>query len=461
MTASCNPAVEPNQMTGTIASSSQAGVAGLAYYAIYDLDPATHTGLCSLTRPGMGDLFPTAFSASANQRLFVFDDGGGQVGPRLSAKAISAGSKTTCALLFDGTIRCWGYNDCGQLGNGTTGGNSSVPVSVVGISTAVAVSVGWDHACAVLADGTIRCWGSNMWGQLGNGATQQEIRAANKIPNPVVVPGISDAIAVSAGMYRTCAVLRGGSVQCWGQIGPFGLGDGTKKGNTYSPNIDPIWSIPVTVADIQNATDVAAGNYFACAVQSDGTAWCWGFNSYGQLGIGMTQDGSLTPVQVPGISNARTISARGVFTNGTTGYACVVLKTGAVRCWGYDEYGTCGGSSTTVDVPGIANARAVSVDGLYHTCAVLQDGTIKCWGGNNHGELGLGSHGFGSALPHSPTTVLGIADAVGVAAGGDAISAYTCAVLKDGQAKCWGSPGALGNDTYPDGSDVPVTVSGF
>jgi alpha-tubulin suppressor-like RCC1 family protein len=466
MTASCNPAVEPNQMTGTIASSNQAGAAGLAYYAIYDLDPATHTGQCSLTRPGMGDLFPTAFAASASQRLFVFDRDGsaGDVdsgAPRLSAKAISAGSNSTCALLFDGTIRCWGYNDCGQLGNGTTGGKSSVPVEVLGISTAIAVSVGWDHACAVLENGAIRCWGSNMWGQLGNGATQQEIRAANKIPNPVEVPGISDAVVVSAGMYRTCAVLRGGSVRCWGEIGPFGLGDGTKTGNTYSPNIDPISSIPVTVVGVQNAIDVAAGNWFACAVESEGTAWCWGFNSYGQLGIGMTQDGSLTPVQVPGISNARTISARGVFTNGTTGYACVVLKTGAVRCWGYNGYGTCGGSSTTVDVPGIANARAVSVDGLYHTCAVLEDGTIKCWGSNNHGELGLGSHGYGSASAHPPTTVLGITDAVGVAAGGTAISAYTCAVLRDGVVRCWGSPGALGNDTSPEGSDVPVTVNGF
>jgi alpha-tubulin suppressor-like RCC1 family protein len=457
MTASCNPAAEPNQMTGTIASSSQAGVAGLAYYAIYDLDPATHTGLCSLTTPGMGDLFPTAFAASANQRLFVFDrsgpgDGGaggsesrdgagdrGEVGPRLSAKAISAGFETTCALLFDGTIRCWGRNEYGQLGNGTTGGDSSVPVSVVGISTAIAVSVGQDHACAVLANGTIRCWGSNMWGQLGNGATQQEIRAASKIPKPVEVLGISDAIAVSAGAYRTCAVLRGGSVQCWGEIGPFGLGDGTMTGNTNSPNVDSIWSIPVTVADIENAADVAAGNWFACAVQSDGTAWCWGYNGYGQLGNG-TRNGSRTPVQVAGIADARSISARGVFTNETTGRACAVLKDETVWCWGYSV------QNTPVNVPGIANARAVSVDGLYRTCAVLEDGTIKCW------------------INSTPTTVVGITDAVAVAA---AVSvhtadAYCCAVLEDGGVKCWGSNGfgQLGNGTKTD-STVPVTVSGF
>ena len=145
-----------------------------------------------------------------------------------NAIAISAGPSDTCSLLGDGTVQCWGWNTYGQLGNGTTLTNSSVPVTVSGITNAVAVSTGNTHTCAVLSSGSIQCWGNNPFGQLGNGTTTDS-------SVPVTVSGITNAVAVTTGEANTCALLSGGSVQCWG---------GGELGNGTTTNS----SVPVTVS---------------------------------------------------------------------------------------------------------------------------------------------------------------------------------------------------------------------
>lgn len=199
-----------------------------------------------------------------------------------ATQIIAGGNSQTCALRTGGTISCWGNNNTGQLGNGTTT-DALTPVSVTGISDATQVSAGSNHACARHAGGTISCWGQNGEGQLGNGTTSTTIGSLT----PVAVTGITDATQITAGYQQTCALHPGGAISCWGHNGWGQLGNGT---TTRS-------STPVGVTGISDATQVATAEGHTCALHAAGPISCWGFN--GELGNGTT-DSSLTPVLVTG-----------------------------------------------------------------------------------------------------------------------------------------------------------------
>jgi alpha-tubulin suppressor-like RCC1 family protein len=300
---------------------------------------------------------------------------GGEVAGITKATAVSVGEFHTCAVLSDGTVQCWGQNAYGQLGNGTTIYNSTTPVTVAGITNATALDVGYLHTCAVLSDGTVKCWGENSHGQLGNGPSFFNFFS------PVAVPGVTNAIAVSAGVYHTCAVLSDGPVKCWGNNSAGGLGDGTTINS----------STPVTVSGITNATAVVTDDD-TCAIISDGTVKCWGENAYGQLGNDATADSS-TPVTVSGITTAVAVAV--------DEHTCALLSDGTIKCWGWNTYGQLGNGTTAdsftpVSVSGITTAVAVAAD--EHTCALLSDGTIKCWGLNTYGQLGDGTT-INSSIP--------------------------------------------------------------
>ena len=198
------------------------------------------------------------------------------------ATAVAAGGLHTCALT-DGTVKCWGRNYYGQLGNGATNQKSTTPVTVTDVSTATVIAAGYAHSCTGLDDGTVKCWGRNGEGQLGNGTI------SIKRKRPVTVTGVSTATGLAASYYHTCARLDDGTVQCWGGNWAGQLGDGTKKSS----------STPVTVAltGVSPATDVEAGNRHTCARLEDGTVQCWGNNQMGGLGDGTTTDAN-TPVTV-------------------------------------------------------------------------------------------------------------------------------------------------------------------
>ncbi len=357
------------------------------------------------------------------------------------ATAIAARVFHTCALLSDGTAQCWGDNSYGDLGNGSmTGSTTPVVVSLPSGTTAIAIAAGGDHSCALLSNGTAQCWGLNNFGQLGNGTTTN-----SSTPVAVILSGgLSRATAIAAGSNHTCALLSDGTAQCWGYNGYGQLGSGTfTDSNT-----------PVPVNALSGATAIAAGGYHTCALLSDGTGKCWGYNAYGQLGNGTLINSSI-PVAVTGLGGlggpTAAASAGGFHT-------CALLSNGTVECWGYNGFGQLGNgtttdSSTPVAVSGLSGAEAISA-GEFHTCALLSNGTVECWGNNNYDQLGNGT----TTNASTPVAVTGLTGATAIAAGGD----HTCALLSDGTVKCWGynALGQLGNGTTINAS-TPVAVSGL
>ncbi|MDW8145466.1 MAG: carboxypeptidase regulatory-like domain-containing protein [Roseiflexaceae bacterium] len=325
--------------------------------------------------------------------------------------AIAAGAFHTCAVLANGAVRCWGWNNAGQLGIGTTGGYYFTPVAVNGLSQATDIAAGGEYTCVVLSDRTVRCWGSNAQGQIGDGTTAGR-------PAPVAVSGLSDVMDIEAGGVHVCVIRTGGAIQCWGGNAYGALGDGTTTNRLT----------PVAVSGLSNAIAIAAGSGHTCALSSDGAAWCWGRNDYGELGDGSVTGKRAVPAAVSGLHGIAMITAGGDHT-------CALSTNRTVWCWGENAYGQLGdGTNTDRPVPvmvnGLNNVTGIAA-GTDHTCAVLTDGTVRCWGRNHSGQLGDGS----TTDRPAPAPVNGLTNVTSLAAGPN----YTCAVLAGGTVRCWGT----------------------
>jgi hypothetical protein len=215
--------------------------------------------------------------------------------------ALDVGALSACAVVRDGTVQCFGNNNYGQLGDGMTSAKPrATPSPVVGLTQAVTVAVGQQHACALLKDGTARCWGDNSSGRLGDGTTD----ASN---TPVSVAGLSGAIDLAAGEQDTCALLGNRRVKCWGAAAPNGG----------------------TVAGITDAVHVTAGRYDACAVLNDGTALHWSGVDATTAGVKLFDD----------------VVALG--SGGDSWHACALLNDGTATCVGNNYSGQLGDDSTT------------------------------------------------------------------------------------------------------------------
>jgi len=348
--------------------------------------------------------------------------------------SISAGNNFTCALLTTGTVKCWGEGTLGQLGN-SSNITSNTPVAVSSLSSITAITAGAFHACAMGAS-TVSCWGQGTEGQLGNGATIN----ANSPVNTNTLGGTP--MAISAGGNHTCAIISGGSVKCWG------LGTSGQIGNSASVSV----SSPASVTGITGATALSSGTSFSCALIS-GIIKCWGNNNYSQLGDGTTTTRN-SPVQVNGINTATMISS-GSF------YVCALLSTNSIQCWGRNNLGQLGNNSsvdstTPATVSNISSAVVIAA-GSEHSCAILADQTTLCWGSNSNGQLGNGQlaiSGFGAILT-TPTLASSPTSVKSVAAG----NSSTCALLNNNSIKCWGNNlnGQLGNNSTTS-SFSPVNV---
>lgn len=320
---------------------------------------------------------------------------------------VAVGNGTTCALRRDGSVWCWGLNDAGELGQGRPSGDASPTPVRVPIPAARHVALGAFHACAVLTDGSVRCWGSNKFAQAGVALDASPARCDEGdgtlspcAPSPVAVAGITNARAVSLGRWHSCALLEDRSVRCWG------LNDSAQLGNgRVDPDSAPHAS-PVTPM-VDRATAVASGGSHTCALRDDGTLRCWGWGDLGQLadaptaecGSGRTFQCATSPAALPAPTSVAAVAAGRYHT-------CTVGRDGATRCFGRNDNGQAGAAPSNavtclsvpdrfpcvrapVEVP-LSPVSAVSL-GDYHACALTLAGEVRCWGWNQFGQLGDGS----------------------------------------------------------------------
>jgi alpha-tubulin suppressor-like RCC1 family protein len=310
--------------------------------------------------------------------------------------------------------------NCGMCGMACAGGRSCAGATCVVAGAAVQVTTGQAHSCALLGGGTVECWGSNVNGQLGDGSmTDRTV--------PTAVPLITDAVQISAGSQHTCAVRASGQVACWGSNASGQLGDGTTMRRLA----------PVMVGGgLADAIQVSAGGLHTCALRATGAVVCWGENSEDQLGDGTGTDRN-APVAVIGITDAIDVSAGGQ-------HSCAVRSGGGVLCWGRGNDGALGdGAMMDRDMPVAVMMIADGLDvaaGTAHTCLARRGGAVSCWGSNSDGQLG----GIGGGRS-TPATVAGIPDAQEISAGGN----HTCARRATGGVACWGrgSEGQIGDGT--------------
>lgn len=364
------------------------------------------------------------------------NEGGTAVEPanRTKQAKISAGERATCAVIGSAsTLWCWGDNTNGLLGDGTSTSSSS-PVRVPGLSGVTAVSVGTNHACALLSGGSARCWGLNDAGQLGTGAPS----APQALPQ--MVSGGHSFLTISAGTDYTCGTTSF-QVLCWGSNLQGQLGNGTT-----TPSAAPTpSSVPGPVKS------VSAGKFHTCAIGGGTNAYCWGANNWGQLGLGYTSGPRLAGQLVTSLFNVDAITVGELHT-------CAIAG-GGTKCWGNNNHGQLGnGQPGAVSVPtNIANGntleQAISA-GAGHTCTRLPS-QLRCWGTDGQGQLGNGP-GFSSSVP---VTVPGYAAEIPAVTTG---THHTCVQLALGRVECFGvnASGQLGNGTQTD-SQVPVRAMGL
>ncbi|WP_146155956.1 hypothetical protein [Enhygromyxa salina] len=393
---------------------------------------------------------------------------------------VFGGGLHTCALIEGGRVRCWGEGMFGTLGHGNTEdiGDDETPASAGDVAlpgSVVSLAAGGVHNCAQFDDDWLRCWGSNIYGQLGNAADSDlgDDETLEMLPGIAIVEAVSQ---FESGSFHNCARLVTGDARCWGAnaVGQLGVGDTTTIGDNEPPSAGEL---------VFDGTDgierVAAGVWHNCALTVSDELICWGRNISGQLGYGNSQSlgddeppSDAGPVDVrPGaLPNDASISA--VALGG--GHSCVLFSTGEVLCWGGNEDGELGQGHTDdwgddndelpsalplIDLGGVATAISA---GEEHTCALLDDGSVRCWGKNDFGQLGLGhldNIGDDEAPADAEAVDLG-GLAISISAGGD----HTCAVLADYSVVCWGN-GAAGRLGYGNvdniGDDESPSAAGF
>ena len=418
-------------------------------------------------------------------------DGGGPdrptpvpVGGVAGATAVAAGAGFTCALLADRSVICWGDDSDGEIGDGAAAASPRPPTAVVGLSNVRVLSAHWQHACAVRTDGSLVCWGSNTSGQLGDGTlinrpqptpvpdvqnvvtvttglshtcammagaiscwgsnSQGQLGSNNggataPVTAPLLVPIVTDPIAIAAGAQHTCAVRLNGQVLCWGQNSTGQLGEGSMSSLAE----------PVPVTNLSGGRLVAAGATFSCAVTGDGAVFCWGDDHDGQLGTG--HDVVQTrPVIVPGRADG--IAAGGAHTC-AVGRGATADSADAFVCWGSDQAGQLGDNGDDdraqpgpIELP--LAPRAIAA-GALHSCAVDSSAALWCWGRGSSGQLGPG-HLVDTPFPVQVALPTGTSAAVAPAAG----DAHSCVLVSpaDGlgdEILCFGdnSHGQLGDGT--------------
>lgn len=360
---------------------------------------------------------------------------------RAVSQRIAVGDQFTCVVV-DGKVYCWGDNQEGAVGQSLAVAFSAVPVEVSGISTAVGVAAGSTFACAVLADGTVTCWGRNNKGQTGR-------VSALSSPTPQAVSGLSGVVAVSAGGDTACALISGGTVKCWGDNDKGGLGRGSD-----TPTSD---NTPQAVTGLTDATAIStARDLFmgsrSCAIKADTTVVCWGNNPWGSLaGNGIdSNDGSFvdhynTPTTVLDNTTSSPLQSVTAVDVGAD-HSCALLANTTLKCWGENGVGQVGNTTGQRSLKATAVmsedgfsavSGAISVSaGWDSSCLVVSGGVGKCFGANMNGLLGNGLTGSSGTLG-VPLNIINVTNFTDVVAG----YMHSCGLTSIGGVYCWGTVG--------------------
>jgi alpha-tubulin suppressor-like RCC1 family protein len=371
------------------------------------------------------------------------------------ALKVAAGDHHSCAVSGT-TLKCWGSGISGQLG---TGGSATTYTAVTSmVSNASSVAAGGNTTCVVTTAGGVVCFGANDSGQVGIPGGNGDI-----VMTPTAV-GISGVVQVTVGAQHACALKSDSSVWCWGDNSADQLGNGTPGGMTW---------IPQRVANgLNGVVQISAGAHHTCALRNDGIVWCWGDNSFGQLGNGSggpdapyTDKQANVPVGVAlwggALHNARSIAAGSATT-------CLSDSTKQVWCWGDNSNGNLGfGGSGSIVTPGYTNQAVFPVTGLTGAlslsagfnfeCARLDIGQVACWGINAGTQLGAITGTPFSIDPVIVSTLTGITQ---IATAGSGQGFHTCALRNDGKILCWGTLSAfevgnkLGTGGVPSGGHL-------
>ncbi len=316
-------------------------------------------------------------------------------------QSVATGAHHACAVLTDGTLWCWGANDVGQLGNGSLSVDpTTVPTFVDWLGYDVAeVAPGFAHTCARTKEGNVWCWGANILGELGignaDGVSHSEPEEVTGLGTTVV------QLAASTNGSHTCARKANGSIWCWGlnDVGQIGTGA------VSAPHEAPVQA---TVAGMDNS-DVKVGAFHTCVRKTDKTVWCWGSNATLALGNGAAGDPQLTAIKA-GLESAEIIS----LTAGSF-HTCAVKAEGSAWCWGESSVGQLGlgAPGQDVGIPTLILGLSADVTGIFGgasgTCATKSDGSAWCWGDNKHGEVGDGTFNQANSPVHVSTLGTGVA----------------------------------------------------
>jgi hypothetical protein len=329
-----------------------------------------------------------------------------------NASAIAVGARHACAIVADKTLRCFGDNAAGQLGGAPASGTDDAgapsevgtgAVIVTGLTSVTEVTAGNAHTCARTGDGVVRCWGANDFGQLGDTTTTSRA-------TPVILPALRNARALSAGGAHTCAILENKTVLCWGRNDDGQLGDGS---TTMRPT-------PVQVAGLSDVEELAAGTFHTCARLVDLCVRCWGRNDAGQIGDGTSGTPRRIATNVVGLPGA----VRSITT--ALSDSCALLADNTIHCWGR----AIGRPSATpvIGFPLVSELVMGASPTTVHLCGRLPDASIRCT----------------TTLNQTPRLVPGIVNAVDISVGAE----QACARLADGAVRCW----------LPNGEPFPIIL---
>ena len=373
---------------------------------------------------------------------------------------ISNGNIHTCAILDNASTMCWGSDGDGRLGDGGEDNAVSKPTGFVinpeGESFK-SIHAGHENTCGITDSGKLYCWGNNNNGKNGIGSTNTE-----KLPStPVTFNQNTTIEKLSMGLYHSCAIDSDNTVWCWGRAWNGNLGSGDGNADQYAP-------VQVELPGENDfATEIAAGERFTCALLGNGAISCWGHDGSNQLGDSADTTGDQnTPQSYVSLPSGRIA----VDIDAGQNHACAVLDNGSIVCWGYNNYGKLGSSfsslanSLPVYINTTQNKSFTQVStGYDHTCALLENGTGMCWGRNTHGQLGNDSTTNSFYPVYINQSQTGPLIAI------SAKNIHTCAINASGGAFCWGSAhsGALGNSVNNhrwqayELAPTPVTWSGM